>query len=221
MRVSSARTLPSVKPLPCADRQPSACKGTGDRRRAQALRVQGADAVEQLGVARELGGVAHRADQRVPTLPPAGPAAHDLGVLRRAGHGDLDPLQQQPDDLLALRGRGGRRPPQGRDVLGQAADRLAVGCGELRRLAGEEARMLLPQPGLGRQRRLPALLQGAGHEPVLRLDGIVLPLGALDLVARLLQAQRPLPVPLRALQLDVLGQLQADLDRRRAAAPRG
>ena len=76
--------------------------------------------------------------------------------------------------------------------------------------------MLLPQPGLGRQRRLPALLQGAGHEPVLRLDGVVLPLGALDLVARLLQAQRPLAVPPRPLQLDVLGQLQADLDRRRA-----
>src|SRR3954453_456070 len=204
IRCTGVRRPPAVRP-----------QGAGDRRRAQAPRVRGTDAVEQLGVARELGGVAHRPDQRVPAPPPAGPAARDLGVLRGAGHGDLDPLQQQPDDLLALRGRGGRRAPQGRDVLGQAADRLAVGHGEARRLAGEEARVFLPQPGLGGQRRLPALLQGAGHEPVLRLDGVVLPLGALDLVARLLQPQRPLPLPLRPLDLDVPGQLQADLDRRR------
>ena len=82
--------------------------------------------------------------------------------------------------------------------------------------AGSRARkrLFLPQLGLGCQCCLPALLQGAGHEPVLRLDSIILPLGTLDLIACLLEAQRPLPVPLRALDLHVLGQLQADLDRR-------
>ena len=49
-----------------------------------------------------------------------------------------------------------------------------VGCGELRRLAGEEARLVLPQRGLGRQCCLPALFQGVAVEPVLRLDGILM-----------------------------------------------
>ena len=55
------------------------------------------------------------------------------------------------------------------------------------------------------EQALTELVQGARNEPVLRLNGIVLPLGALDLVARLLQAQCPLAMLLRPLQLDVFG----------------
>jgi len=66
---------------------------------------------------------------------------------------------------------------------------------------------------LGGERRPPVPLQRARDQPhagVHRL--VVAPARERRLVARPLQALRPVPVPLGALQFDILGQPQADLD---------
>jgi len=60
------------------------------------------------------------------------------------------------------------------------------------------------------QRGLPALLQRAHHQTVLRLDRVVLASCPLDVIACALKPLFPLPVQCLALQLEVLGQLQAD-----------
>jgi len=83
--------------------------------------------------------------------------------------------------------------------------------------------MLGLQACLVGQRRLPALLRGAHYEPVLRLGGVILALGPLDLVARPLQPLPSLPVQGRALQFEILAYLSLGLDQHNIAlhaAPR-
>src|SRR3954469_18116858 len=77
------------------------------------------------------------------------------------------------------------------------ADRVALGGGELRLVARILSLLLGNQPIMLGQRRLPALLQRARDQPVLRLDGVVLALRARDLIRRLLEPQGALPAPTR------------------------
>src|SRR5207302_1374131 len=69
--------------------------------------------------------------------------------------------------------------------------------------------------GLGRERLLPTLLQLAGHQPVLRLDRVVLACRAVRLVRRPLHLLAPMLVEAPPLLLQVFGRRQAQLQRRR------
>src|SRR3954464_11098098 len=91
-------------------------------------------------------------------------------------------LQHQSRDRLPVGGRSGGSGPECRNILGEAADgHLLVGrpglgliCQKVI-IVGRETKLRL-------QRLLPALLQRAGDQPVLRLDSIILPACTLDLV---------------------------------------
>ena len=88
----------------------------------------------------------------------------------------FDPLDQEPDDLLAV-GRCGRRGvPQRREVTGQLADLLHLVAGERGRLRLAEAGVLFFQPPDLLQRLLPPPLQRPLDEPVLRFGRLILPL---------------------------------------------
>src|SRR3954447_24249716 len=98
------------------------------------------------------------------------------------------------------------------------ADRVALGGGELRLVARVLSLLLGEQPIMLGQRCLPALLQRARDQPVLRLDRVVLALRSRDLVGSLLEPQGALPAPTGAVDLDLLGQRQAYLDGGRRSA---
>ena len=102
----------------------------------------------------------------------------DLGPVGLGQQGDVgDQGAQQP---LAVPGAGGGRVPQGGQVsgeflqLGPAGQRRQRVLGGLQRLLGL---------GEGGEPGLPAGLQGAGDQPVLRLDGAEGPLGPVSVVA--------------------------------------
>src|SRR5215467_2231144 len=123
----------------------------------------------------------------------ARPADGDVNPLTVALHRDGDPLHQQPDDALPVGRRRARRLPQRRQVSRQRADLLTLRRSQPRRLAAAEARVPLLLPPLLLQRLFPTPLQLAGHQPVLRLNGVVLPPRALRLVTRALQLLLPQP----------------------------
>ena len=77
------------------------------------------------------------------------------------------------------------------------------------------ALMLRLETGLLGQGLLPVPLERARHQPVLGLDGGVLPARALDLVSGALQPLPPMAIERRALGLEIVGDRQAGLDRRR------
>ena len=141
--------------------------------------------------------------------------ALQANLLAIADHGDDDALEQESGDCLAL--LLGRRlgPPKGGKILGQILD--GGQFGRARRLGplplkalvvGQETRLLA-------ERRLPILLQRAGHQPVLGLDAGVTAAGLIDLVLRPFQALTPMLVKRFALRLQIESRRQAGLDRRR------
>src|SRR3954468_773173 len=91
-----------------------------------------------------------------------------------------------------------------RKVGGEAADLLDLVAAEGRRGGTLPGGVVLLDPSHLRQRRLPAALQLAGHQPVVRIDGVVLPLRQAGLVARPLEAELPLPVDRPALRLEAV-----------------
>src|SRR5258707_8757729 len=60
---------------------------------------------------------------------------------------------------------------------------------------------------------LPTGFQGAGHEPVLGLHGLILPLGPGDLLARSFEGLTPLVMETLSLLLDVFDGPQAQVER--------
>src|SRR5438105_7235296 len=113
-------------------------------------------------------------------------------------------FDQQADDALPVRRRRARRPPQCRQVPRQGPNLLTLRCRQPGRLAATETRVLLLQPPLLLQRLLPAPLQFSDHQPVLRLDGVVLPPRALHLVTGSLPFLLPHPMEPRALLVQVV-----------------
>ena len=123
----------------------------------------------------ELRNARHRATQTVMGLNTAGPMADHCDLLAGAGHGDDDAFQHQSRDRLPIGGRSGGSGPERRNILGEAADgHLLVGR-QGSGLICQEVIIVGRETKLRRQRLLPALLQRAGDQPVLRLDGIILP----------------------------------------------
>src|SRR6059058_2187244 len=99
--------------------------------------------------------------------------------------------------------------PQGRDFRGQAADPLPVGLPQQSRLRPEETIEVLLRLPDGLQRLIPATLQGAAHESILRLAGVVLPAGPIGLVPRPLDSAFPVADHLTSLLVDAGGGLEA------------
>lgn len=122
-----------------------------------------------------------------------------------------DPIDQLPDDGLTVSRCSCRRMPQRRDVGSKSANCLALGVVERGRLFGLEAGILGLQLNFGLQRCLPLALQGARHQAVLRLDGVVLPLCSLSLIAGSLQALLPVPMQSRAFSFHILDGFEADI----------
>src|SRR5262249_38326842 len=101
------------------------------------------------------------------------------------------------------------------DFRGQAADPLAVGLPQYSRLRPEETiEVLLCLPD-GLQRLIPATLQGAAHQAILRLAGVVLPAGSIGLVPRPLDPTLPVADPLPSLPIDPGSGLEAGVQGRR------
>ena len=122
---------------------------------------------------------------------------------------------KQSSDRLTLLLSRRLGPPEGRQILGQVLDGGQFGrAGRFGPLplkalvVGQETRLLI-------ERRLPILLQGAGHQPVLGLDAGVTATGLVDLMLRPLEAMTPMLVERFALRLQIERRRQAGLDRRR------
>ena len=99
--------------------------------------------------------------------------------------------------------------PQGRDIAGQGANPVPLLRADPEGLFSEEPIIFVFEFALVLQRLLPAPFQRAGHQAVFRLDGLILPFGALRLVARPLQLLLPMAMEALALLLDVLDRSHA------------
>ena len=119
---------------------------------------------------------------------------------------DQNPFEQQADDGLALLAVVAARQSAGRScarsrIAASSAGLRPAGCSRLNALVlGLETRLF----GQG---LLPLPLERARHQPVLGLDGIVLPARPLGLVAGALEPLPPMPIERRSFGL---------ADRRRA-----
>src|SRR4051794_32053537 len=214
MRVSSARTLPSVKPLPCADRQPSARKARaiagGRRPRACAARMRSSSS------AWRESWVVWRTDRTSGCrllLPPA--QRHATSAFSEAP-ATATSTRSSSSRTISLRSAAVVVVARHKAGMSSARPRIASRSATVR-CAGSRARGSAHVPPAARPRRPappPSAAPGCGPRagsPARRRRTAA---GRARPVARLLQPQCPLPVPLRPLELDVLGQLQADLDRR-------
>ncbi len=103
--------------------------------------------------------------------------------------GDDDLIDDRAQQLLAFADRGGRRVKHGADISAGPFDPGRLVSGQRDRAAG----LLGGQLGLGSadlaERLFPDAFQSAGHEPVLRLDRVVLAACAVGFVAGALDGQ--------------------------------
>lgn len=92
----------------------------------------------------------------------------------------FDPLDEEPDDLLAV-GRCGRRGVSLRGVVtGRFADLFQLVTGERGRLRLAEAGVFFFEPLDFLQRLFPPPLQRPLHEPVLRFGCLILPMASVN-----------------------------------------
>ena len=148
---------------------------------------------------------------------PAFPAQDQVSVpaVVVAVHGDVHLVQQGAQQLLAVLIGGGRRVPDGLQVVAEGQDRGALGGGE----RGGAGCLAAGQLGLGGGQLgegfLPGGFQAAGDQPVFRVDGLVAALGPGGLVAGLLDLAPVLGQGGVVALLDLPGGLQAGLQRHR------
>jgi hypothetical protein len=143
------------------------------------------------------------------------PVNRDAHIFTIVLHINDDFIHEVPDELLAiLVGRSGGVPQCG-EVGRESGDPRPLLGGKLRRLFAKEAIVIVADLTLRPQRLLPALLQGPGHELVLRVDGPVATFGVVGLVAGALQPLFPVLVQAGAVPLDVLQRPTAQLQRGR------
>ena len=142
---------------------------------------------------------------------PAGPGDLDVYLLAGPEHGDADPFDEVPDQLLAVGVGGGGGVPDGGQVGGQRPDLVTFDGGERAGAGGGEPVVFLAEALPLGQRGLPVLFQLPGDQAVLRLDQLVLAAGPLGGVAGAFQALPPDQVDLVALGLDLPGSGQRDL----------
>src|SRR6266496_6682423 len=115
----------------------------------------------------------------------------DIAALR-----ERDILDQPAHELLAL-GKGGRRSvPDGRQIMGQAADLLAL-RGREQQCGWFGQQRVLPFPSFHlRQLLIPLPLQTPGHEAVVRVDRFVATPGQVCFVLRPFNLPLPLVIDL-------------------------
>jgi len=181
----------------------------------EAVGSQSSSLLNQLLMVMELFEVPNRSDHSVLGAGSPCPVALQVDVLAvfKDRYGNL--LQHQPRDGLPVVHGCRRRPPDSWNICCQPPDGGLFFRLQASWLLCGEARMLCLKLLLSGKSRLPGPLQGPGDQPVLRFGRFVTPLGKLDFIAGALETLIPLPILLPALQLDVLGQLQADVNRRR------
>jgi len=103
-------------------------------------------------------------------------------------------LDQEAHDLLAFGGRRAGRLPHRREVGAERHDIRPLGRRQGEGGLGFPSAEFLFRLFHGAQLGFPLVFQTPGDQPVFRLDGIVLPLRALTVIAQPLQVQRPLPL---------------------------
>ncbi len=101
-----------------------------------------------------------------------------LRAARRRVDRHRDLLDDQPQQPLAVRGGRRRRVPHRRQVGRQRPHRRLLLARQGREQGLSRVGVLLLQLRDRQQRLVPALLEGAGDQPVLRLACVVLALGA-------------------------------------------
>ncbi len=146
---------------------------------------------------------------------PPGPMQLDVHPLAGLVDDDAHPLDQESGDPLplGLGGRGG--PPHRGEVARQGADHPLIFGGEPARgrpPPSLEFLLELPPP---LQRFLPATLQLASDQAILRLAGLVLAGRPIDLMIRPLATQLPMPGQFGPFALHAGHRRQARLQRRR------
>src|SRR5262249_33129176 len=175
--------------------EPLRVQPRGDRLRAQPLGAERPDPLDQPRVVRVPVVLPDRPGQRVRPDRAPRPVQGHLHPLARLVHPHHDPVEQQPGDPLAV-GRGRRlRRPHRRQVGRQRPDRGHRGVAQPRRGRPSPPVVLVVELPLRPQRLLPPALQLAGHQPVLRLARLVLPLGPPGLDRRPLPPPPPPPPP--------------------------
>src|SRR5438270_7366576 len=110
--------------------------------------------------------------------------------------------------------------PQGRDLHGQTANPLSIGLAQYSRLRPEETIEVLLRLPDGLQRLIPATLQGAAHQAILRFASVVLPAGAIGFVPRPLDPTLPVADHLTSLFIDPACGLEAGVQGRRSQGPK-
>ena len=123
----------------------------------------------------------------------------------------FDPLDQEPDDPLAVRGRGRRGVPQRGQIAGQGADLVHLRAAQRTWLRLSEAGVFLVEPPDLLQGFLPPPLQGPGDQAVLGLRRLILPLDPCRLGPSPLQPLPPVLVQCRPLPDHVLGGGEAQI----------
>ena len=162
------------------------------------------DPVHELVEVAELLVGSDRPHDLVPAGESAVPVNIDINILRMFIHMDHDLFHQVSDDLLAIPVGRVRRVPERGQVGGEGRDPRPLLVCELRRLFAEEAVVIVADLTLGPQRLLPPLLQGSGHEAILRVDGPVAPFGVFGFVPGSFQPLFPVLVQAGPFPLDVL-----------------
>ena len=194
---------------------PCGIEPLGNRPPAQALLRQGGGPGEQgRGIAAWIQ-AGHR-----PQAPRLGAVAADPMPLRidmftlplpRHHHA----LDQVPNNRLAVCGGRCLSVPPGRQITREAAKSLAFASRQRDRVRGEQPSIVCFEPLLAREGLCPLPLQGPGHQTVFGVHRVILPRGARDLIARPLQALRPVLMQALALGFDIGRSLEAPLQGRR------
>ena len=148
-------------------------------------------------------------------LVAAGPGHGGVDAFGGAVGGDLDGLDDGPQQPLAVGDGGRRRGPQGRDVAGQGADRGQLGGRQPGRALPLVSLVLLTQVCPFGQRGFPLALELAGHQAVLGLGQLVLAPRPVAEEFRAFQPLPPDPVDLGAAGLDLPGGGDRQLQRGR------
>ena len=194
--------------------EPRPVEGVGNFACGIAFIAQRSDPVHELVEVAELLVGPDGTDDLVPAGEATMPVDRDTHIFAVAFDVNDDLVHQMLDDFFAIPVGGTWGVPERGEVGGECRDPSALFRRELRRPLSKESIVIVPDLPLGPQRLLPALLQGAGNEAVLWINGSVTPFCVLRLEPSTLQ---PLPPVLAQ-----AGQVPADvLDRPTTQFQRG
>src|SRR5258708_230843 len=98
----------------------------------------------------------------------------------------------QAEHLFAVGAGGGLGRPDGRQITAEGYDGVPIRFGDGSQAAASPGLVLFLNGFDGAQFLFPLPFQRASHQPIFRLDGLILPLSPFSLIARSLQAQIPL-----------------------------